>query len=251
MSSCRTLSVVVLSILVGCTKAEGGTSASASPTKQEAGRVVHLSAQAFRKLSEQTRGIYLDVRTPAEVARGHVPNASVIDFYDPKFRVKVDLLQKDKPIFVYCASGKRSGAAAEMMVQMGFTQVYDLEGGIAAWSNEGYPMERSATADDGAKGMEPERLDALLRANHRVLVAYQTPWCGPCRAMRPVVDAVAEAWRGRALVLHVDLGESEALAAREKIQGVPVFIVYVDSQERWRGSGEIPREALETALAKP
>ncbi len=245
------LGVLTLFSLSGCRKAEGSAGASASTT-QEPSQAVRLAAPEFRKLAEQVGGSYLDVRTPGEVARGYLPNASVIDFHDPKFRQKVELLPKDKPIFVYCASGNRSGAAAQMMVQMGFKQVYDLQGGIGTWASAGYPIERSGTAaPDGSKAMEPQALDILLLSNKRVLVDYHTPWCAPCRRMNSVVDTVAEAWKGRAMVVRVDIGESEALAAREKIQGVPVFVVYVDGKERWRGSGELPREVLEAQLAKP
>jgi thioredoxin 1 len=244
------LGVLTLFSLSGCRKAEG--SASASATTRAPSQAVRLAAPEFRKLAEQAGGTYLDVRTPGEVARGHLPNASVIDFHDPKFKQKVELLPKDKPTFVYCASGNRSGAAAEMMVQMGFKQVYDLQGGIGAWVSAGYPIERSDTAaPDGSKAMEPHALDTLLHRNQRVLVDYHTPWCAPCRRMNSVVDTVAEAWKGRAVVVRVDIGESEALAAREKIQGVPVFVVYINGKERWRGSGELPREVLEAQLAKP
>ncbi len=244
--------VLTLCSLAGCRKAEGSAGAAASTTQQEPSHVVRLTAPEFRKLAEQAGGGYLDVRTPGEVARGHLPNASVIDFHDPKFRQKVELLPKDKPVFVYCASGGRSSAAAEMMVQMGFGHVYDLQGGIGSWAGEGYPVERSETAPaDGSKAMQPQALDALLAGNQRVLVDYHTPWCAPCRRMNSVVDAVAEAWKGRAMVVRVDIGESEALAAREKIQGVPVFVVYVGGKERWRGSGELPREVLEAQLTQP
>ena len=51
--------------------------------------------------------------------------------------------------------------------------------------------------------------------------------------------------------MKVDIDVSEALAAREKIQGVPVFVLYVDGQERWRHSGELSREALEVVLGQP
>ncbi len=251
MPSCRLLGFLALGFLAGCAKAEATAGASTQTSMQGPSHVSHLGAQEFRKLAAQTGGTYLDVRTPGEVAGGHLPNASVIDFHDPKFKQKVDLLPKNKPIFVYCASGKRSGAAAEMMAQLGFTQVYDLQGGIGAWAREGYPIEQSAPpVAGGEKAMDPKALDALLRANKRVLVDYQTQWCDSCRRMSPVIDAIAESWKGRATVLRVDIGESEALAVSERIQGVPVFVVYVDGKERWRGSGEVSREALEVELAK-
>lgn len=253
MTSNRILAVIALTVVAGCSKGIAASSASSANSKQEPlGRLAHVGAREFRALAEQKGGTYLDVRTPGEVARGHLPNVSVIDINDPSFTQKLGLMQKEKPIFVYCASGGRSGAAAETMVRMGFAEVYDLEGGIGSWAREGYPVERSDTAAaDGANAMEPRALDALLKENKRVLVDYHTPWCAPCRRMSPIVDAVAEAWKGRATVLRVDIGESEALAARENIQGVPVFVLYVAGKERWRRSGEMPREALEAELAKP
>lgn len=241
---------VALAAQPGCSR-----SSSAQPqtqTQTPLGRLEHVGAEQFRTLAEQKGGIYLDVRTPGEVARGHLPNASFLDINDPGFRRKLELMPKDKPIFVYCASGARSGAAAQMMNGMGFGEVYDLSGGIGAWARAGYPVVRTETdAPDGADAMQPQALDALLQREKRVLVDYHTPWCAPCRRMSPVVDALAAEWKGRATVLRVDVDASEALAQREKIQGVPVFVLYVDGKERWRRSGELPRAVLEAELARP
>lgn len=230
------------------TSAEAGSPAARAP-----GRLSHVDAATFKKLAAQKAGILLDVRTPGEVARGHLADATVIDINDPRFSRKLDLMQKDKPVYVYCASGSRSAAAGEMMIEKGFSEVYNLSGGISAWASAGLPIDRSAapTATAGQGGTTPAALDAILQGEKRVLVDYNTQWCVPCRKMAPVVAELVSAWQGKARVLTVDVEQSEALAQREKIQGVPVFVLYVDGKERWRRSGEMARAVLEAELGRP
>jgi len=55
------------------------------------------------------------VRTPDEVADGYIKNASTINLYDDDFIAKINLIQKDKQIYVYCKSGGRSSKATELM----------------------------------------------------------------------------------------------------------------------------------------
>lgn len=206
-----------------------------------------LGVAQFNAQLQAQHGLLLDVRTPGEVARGKLSGASVIDFNGPKFEQKVSLIARDRRVFVYCASGNRSGQAASVMAKLGFTRVFNLSGGIRAWTGAGLPVETGpeAAASSG-EGLTPEAFDALIKKEPRVLADFQTRWCAPCQKMVPVVDALAV--KG-VKVIKVDLDESEALGAREKVQGVPVFVLYVDGKERARISGEQTREALE-ALAR-
>ena len=202
-----------------------------------------LAPAQFKKELEAQHGLVLDVRTPGEVARGKLPNASVIDFNAPKFEQRVALIARDKPVFVYCARGGRSAQAAALMTKLGFTRVYNLSGGIGAWSAEGLPLENATTPVSSGEGLTPEAFDALIKKEKRVLVDFQTQWCTPCQKMGPIVDALKGV-----KVIKVDLDASEALAAREKVQGVPVFVLYADGKERARLSGEQTREALEALI---
>jgi len=239
---------MALLVLSSCTK---DPSAKPPAAEKAIGRVEQVGAQEFKTLAEQKGGLYLDVRTPGEVARGHLPNASVIDINDPRFEQKIAVMQKDKPVFVYCASGARSSAAAEMMVRAGFSEVYNLLGGIGSWANAGYPIDRSEAPASSSQGMKPDAFDFAIAAESRVLVDFHTPWCAPCQRMSPVVDAIGVAFKDKVRVLKVDIDQSEALALREKISGVPVLVLYVDGKERWRKSGETPREVIEAQLVKP
>ena len=249
------LVLCTVALLAGCNNPPAAASppTAGTPTQRQPGKVTQLDPPTFQRLAAEKAGILLDVRTPGEVARGRLTDATVIDINDARFAQKIDLMQRDKPIFVYCASGGRSGAAAEMMAEKGFAEVYNLEGGLGAWARAGLPVDRSAAqaVAPSENAMTPDALDAVLKGEKRVLVDYHTPWCTPCRKMAPVMAAVTESWKGKARVVLVDVEQREALAQREKIQGVPVFVLYVDGKERWRKSGEMPREVLEAELARP
>ena len=207
-----------------------------------------LAPAQFKAQLEKDQGLVLDVRTPQEVAGGTLNGASVIDFQGGKFEQRVSLIARNRPVFVYCASGGRSGQAAALMTKLGFTKVYNLSGGYRAWTAAGLPTQAGTGAvAQWGEGVTPEAFDALLKKEKRVLVDFQTRWCTPCQKMVPVVDALAPKLKG-VKVLKVDLDASEALGAREKIEGVPVFVLYVDGKERARSSGEQTAQALETMV---
>ena len=94
----------------------------------------------FSKALSEPGTIVLDVRTPAEFAGGHLPQAQMIDFEAPDFATRIATLDKKATYAVYCRSGNRSNAAMEQMAAAGFTHVYDLAGGIGAWQSMGGPM---------------------------------------------------------------------------------------------------------------
>ncbi len=83
----------------------------------------------------------IDVRTVEEYASGHITGSLNMDIKNPGFEENVRMLDKNKTYAVYCASGVRSGKAAELMRQSGFTSVFTLAGGVKAWSDKGLPLE--------------------------------------------------------------------------------------------------------------
>ncbi len=102
---------------------------------------VLLAVNDFEKKIEATKEkIILDVRTKDEFSKGHVANATMIDFYKDDFKQQIGKLDKSKPIFVYCASGGRSGSASKMLSEMGFKSVFDLKGGMRAWAGAQKPV---------------------------------------------------------------------------------------------------------------
>ena len=101
------------------------------------------AAEAQELLDDAPAGlVVLDIRTPDEFAEGHIGGSSNLDFYEPDFAASLDALDKDLPYFVYCRSGNRSSQALETMKDLGFTEVYELDGGIITWAEAGLPIEQ-------------------------------------------------------------------------------------------------------------
>lgn len=83
----------------------------------------------------------LDVRTPEEFARGHVPGAVNIPHDQLPARVGELTAQREAEVVVYCERGGRAGRAAETLAEAGFTGVRHLKGDMSSWRNDGRPTE--------------------------------------------------------------------------------------------------------------
>ena len=86
------------------------------------------------KLGATEAAQLVDVRTPGEYAGGTINNAVNIDYNGASFKEQIDALNKEEPIFVFCAKGGRSSAASKVCKELGFKTIYDLDGGYTAWS---------------------------------------------------------------------------------------------------------------------
>ena len=78
----------------------------------------------------------IDVRTPKEYKESHVKGAQNICVTSADFKEKVKTLDKDKPVYVYCKKGGRSANAAKQLKDMGFTKIYDMNGGMLLWEEK-------------------------------------------------------------------------------------------------------------------
>ncbi|HLU84181.1 MAG TPA: thioredoxin domain-containing protein [Vicingaceae bacterium] len=220
-------------------------------TTQEEVFIKNVDAATFKNLTETGNGIILDVRTPEEIASGHIPNASIINIYDKDFEAKINLMQKDKEIYVYCKSGGRSGQAAELLQKNGFNKVYNLDGGIMAWEKNNFPLtEPSDTEDHNIKTVSLADFKTMITTDQPVLVDFHTVWCAPCKKMAPVIDEIETAYTEKAVVKRIDIDKSKEVAEAYEISGVPVFIIFVNGQEKWKHNGMISKEELTAELDK-
>ena len=89
---------------------------------------------SLEKLEELERkgSIIIDVRSPQEFEEGHIEGAISIPEYELKNRVRNEIVNLEEPIIVYCSTGHRSKRAQELLEQMGYKEVYNLENG---WQN--------------------------------------------------------------------------------------------------------------------
>lgn len=105
---------------------------------QESNTSEVLEINAFKLGIEKEENILLiDVRTPKEYNEGFIKGALNIDFLNTKtFNNKIQELDKNKELYIYCRSGGRSQKAAKIMSKMGFEKVYDLKGGYLNWTKK-------------------------------------------------------------------------------------------------------------------
>lgn len=102
-----------------------------------------IDPNEFEKtINESSSPQIIDVRTPDEYNIGHISGAENINFQDSDFKTQLLKLDKTRPVLVYCAVGGRSGKASKMMNELGFTKIYDLDGGANAWSASGKELVR-------------------------------------------------------------------------------------------------------------
>ncbi len=95
---------------------------------------------AAEGVAEGRFDVILDVRQPAEYKEMHIPGAVLIPLDRLKDEAQTRLNSPDKPVLTYCAVGGRSLQAARVLMDMGYTHVFNLEGGIIAWKEKGLPV---------------------------------------------------------------------------------------------------------------
>lgn len=126
------IGISLLITSVGCSR--NGSSENGSEVEV----IVDVDAKQFKDLLVKEEGTVLDVRTPEEWAEGTIPNAVKMNYHDDNFAAQIESLDKEKPVFVYCKKGGRSSSAADILEEKGFKKVYNLDGGISAWNDEGF-----------------------------------------------------------------------------------------------------------------
>lgn len=103
------------------------------------GSVQTVGPDEFRAAVDEGADI-IDVRTPAEFAEGHIEGATNIDLNGGNFEAAIGQLDSSKTYAVYCRSGNRSATATGIMADNGFSNLYDLDGGVLAWQSTGLPL---------------------------------------------------------------------------------------------------------------
>lgn len=211
---------------------------------------VTVSPEKFKELMEEHDAIIVDVRTPEETALGAISGASFINFYDPSFEDKIQLIPREKSIFVYCRSGGRSSKAAQMFSEKGFNRVFDLKGGIGAWEGAGYELTTPLVEGEHVETISLSDFERTLAGEGVVLVDFHTRWCAPCKKMEPIIDALQMDFKGRALVLKIDVDQNKAIAKAYDVFAVPTVVLFKGGERLWTHDGFADEDQLRGKLTQ-
>ena len=229
--------VATTAFLVGCSNAQTNATGGNTAVK------TNLSATEFdAKLKELPGAPIIDVRTPEEFAKGHLANALNYNWNDNNFMGNVGKLDKSKPVFVYCLSGGRSGAAAQKMRNEGFAEVYEMDGGMMRWRAANLP---ETTGNAGASaGMSKQQFDDMLNTGKLVLVDFYADWCAPCKKMKPYLDEIARDMAGKVEVVRINADDNQALCKQLNIDGLPVLHLYKNKALVWQNIGFVEKDVV-------
>ncbi|NQV00426.1 MAG: rhodanese-like domain-containing protein [Parcubacteria group bacterium] len=133
--------LVSILIITGCTNKKGSTSAKNKETNTQNTNTEEASS-LIEENKDNSDFIILDVRTSEEFQEGHIKNATNFDYYSNSFQENLNNLSKTKNYLVYCKSGSRSGKTLNLMEELNFEKVYNMQGGITSWKNNNYPTTK-------------------------------------------------------------------------------------------------------------
>lgn len=128
--------VLLSTILTGC----GGAATPAASAVDVRNLPNTLDIPTVKALQGRSDVALFDVREPHEYNAGHIPNITLIPMNQVPGRINE--IPRDKTVILTCRTGNRSGQVADYLRQQGFTNVHNMEGGIVAWEQAGYPVEK-------------------------------------------------------------------------------------------------------------
>ena len=204
-----------------------------------------LDAKTFsEKLKSTPNAILLDVRTEEEFAKEYIEGALLANWNGNDFQRRIDAIDKNAPVFVYCLSGGRSSSAAVAMRKQGYKEVYELQGGIMKWKSAGLPVVSGKVSASG--GMSSDEYKTLVSVGN-VLVDFSAEWCAPCRKMKPSLEELAKE-NPSLKIVTIDVDQNPNIAAELGVDALPTLKYYSNNEMKFSNVGFLSKDELKAKL---
>jgi thioredoxin len=194
-------------------------------------------------IKNQTDVHIIDVRTAEEYSSSKIDGAINIPINSADFESQIANLSKDKKILVYCLSGSRSLGASNYLIQNGFKEVYNLEGGLLTWQSTNLPLTQSQSLPSD-QNISLEKFKSLTKSDKTILVDFYAEWCGPCKQMEPSLNEIADENPDTMSLIRIDVDKNPELAQALKIEGIPLFHIYKNEKLTYQSLGMVSKETL-------
>ena len=211
---------------------------------QQSKNIQTVDVKTFaEKLKSNKNPQLLDVRTPEEFNSEHIENANNVNWNSDDFLTKSENYDKSKPIFVYCKVGGRSSQAASKLAELGFREIYNLEGGIMKWN-----AAENTKPSNKIIGICDQEYAELIKSSDLVMIDFNAKWCAPCQKMKPYILKLQAEMAAKIKIVQLDADENKTIVNQLKLDGLPVIIVYEKGIEVWRNIGYITEDDLRKHL---
>lgn len=213
-------------------------------TGQNSKKYESIAPLAFaEKINATQNPQILDVRTPQEFESQHIDKAENVNWNSDDFTSKASKYDKTKPVYVYCMSGGRSKQAAAKLQELGFQNIYELQGGIMKWNAAGL-----AQPTDKIIGICSQEYGELLNTDKKVLIDFYADWCAPCKQMAPYLIEMQKNLADKVVIIRLNADENKTLISQLKIDELPTLLLYQNKEVKWKHSGFISEEDLKKQL---
>jgi thioredoxin 1 len=91
---------------------------------------------------------------------------------------------------------------------------------------------------------------SVIKADQPVLVDFWAAWCGPCKALAPIVDEIADQYNGKVRVMKMDVDKNSSTPMRYNVRGIPTLLIFKGGQVAEQIVGYVAKDVIEKALSK-
>lgn len=193
-----------------------------------------LPIDAFHsKIKAQKNPQIIDARGSEEFAINHINGAVNFNLESANYGSEVTKLDKSKPVFIYSIASYRSGLLAKELLKNGFSQVHDLQGGIAAWIGAGKPFYSNSKSK-----LSLAEYNKIIADNNTVLVDIGSRYCGACKKVKPILETIRAEHGSHLKIVEIDLEDNPQIIADLKTVNVfPTLILYQNGKIVFKKDG--------------
>ena len=199
------------------------------------------------KIKEQKNPQIIDARGPEEFALNHINAAVNFNLETKNYADYVARLDKSKPVFIYSIGAGRSNLLAKELLKNGFSEVHDLQGGIAAWIGGG----KSFYSNSKSK-LSLAEYKKVIADNNAVLVDIGSRYCGACKKVKPILETIRAEHGNHLKIVEIDLEDNpQVIADLKTVKVFPTLILYQNGKIVFKKDGAADlKKDVEVALVQ-
>ena len=199
------------------------------------------------RINREVKPQIIDVRTPEEFKTNHINRAVAVNLKEADYLDKLKQFDKAKPVFIYAIQNFRPDVLAKELHEVGYTKVYELKGGIAAWIGKGYPYYSSRQSN-----ISKTDYNKIINDNKIVLVEIGTKYCSLCLRAKRIVDSLQNDGNVSYKTLELELyNNPQLVAGLNEVSAVPTLLLYKAGKITWKRTGlDFNKEDIERQIEK-